>query len=209
MKKILFVSLVFASAYILMAQQSENGGEFRTGAFDNNALSGSSSPTQKGTTSARPFTIEPAHSETVYQPKSNQPALEKVDIIVVPSYNPLQPSARPNSSIVTVRQSPNVSPATTTPAVRANPTANSPVQSGQLPQPPYAQSQQLYGYMQNTPPPSNSANRLNVIPENTIDLTTGQSKASVVTESPEEDKDMPIKLYMTETYRIGRNPVPR
>jgi hypothetical protein len=193
------------------------------GAFDGNTLSENSSLNQKGTTYARSFTIEPAHSETVYQPKSNQPAPENVNIIVVPGYNPLQTSqARPNGNIVTIQQSSSPIQATP-PFVSAAPAANRPVEtaptvavnqtppvpSNQTPQQPYAQPQQLYGYVQQTLPSSNNAGRrLNVIPENTIDLSTGESKVPVVTEESHNNTP-PIKLYMSETYSVRRNPTPR
>jgi hypothetical protein len=210
------------------------------GAFDGNSLGGNSSPNQngnsspnqngnsssnqKGTTYERTFTIEPAHSETYYRPKSNPPATENVNIIVVPGYNPLPTSSTRTSNTVTVQQSFGPSVDTKTSTVRTGPATNQsvatdqavraappPVQSNQTPQPSsYVQTQQIYGYVQQTPSPSKSANRLNVIPENTIDLTTGQGKALTGEETSKMEgiiqKDEPLRLRMTETYPIWRNP---
>jgi hypothetical protein len=190
------------------------------GAFDSNALGRNASPNQTETPYTRTFTIEPAHSETVYRPTPNQSAPETVNIIVVPGYNPLRPfSTGSNGSSVTIQQSPNPAQAVTVPAARtvaetnqmgaiaSAERPNSPVRPNQTAaQQPYGQPQQRYGYVQQTLPAS-TGRRLNVIPENTIDLSTGQSGAPVTEEKTEDTKS--IKLYMTETYSIGSNPTPR
>ncbi|MDR1470166.1 MAG: leucine-rich repeat domain-containing protein [Spirochaetaceae bacterium] len=198
------------------------------GAFDSNALggnaSGNASSKKKGT--ARTFTIEPAHSETMYRPNPNQSAPESVNIIVIPGYNPLQSSTSPSGGVVTVQQFLNSLPVATPPATTPNqtvpatnqtiatPPAVTPNQTGtaapanplvlsDLSQQPSAQPQQQHG-VQQTSSPSNKTSRLNVIPEHTIDLSTGLSSE----ETPEEERK-PIKLYKIETYDIERIPIPR
>jgi hypothetical protein len=200
------------------------------GAFDRNAAESAAAQNQTGTTAqnqtatapqnqagttttyTRTFTIEPAHSETVFRPTPPKSAPENVNIIVVPGYNPLQPSARRDGGIVTVQQSINLPPviaSSARTALEASQTGrttgqtNLPGQSSApFPQQVYGQSQQ-YGYVQ-TPPSSNSANRLNIIPEDTIDIFSGTR-----TTSGTVFKDEGLKVHATEVYEIWRHPVPR
>jgi hypothetical protein len=144
MKKILFALLVFASACILTAQQG-------SGVFDDHYVSPNASPNPNAATYTRTFTIEPAHSETIYRP--NPPTPEKVDIVVVPGYNPMRAADSSTFSIVTVQK------AHTSPAA-ANVAPQSYTQSYP------AQPQQGYGYGQPQTPPS--SNRFNLVPENTV-----------------------------------------
>jgi hypothetical protein len=267
MKKLLFASLLFVSACILMAQESKNVGEFRTetyqvnqrlsvvitgytgtskqiyipaqigglpvagigngafrsrriesvtfpstlvfigdyafydnnltdisipstvinigvGAFDNNVCDKYYS---SKTTYVRTFTIEPTHSETVYQPKQSPSAQEKVNVIVVPGYNPMPSSTRTNNNIVTVPQNRNPSSVVTVePIARSNQT-----------------SQQFYGdpqvYERQLPHSSNS--RFNIIPEGTSDFSS-------VNKNPVKKEEL-FKLHLTERNTLGHIPAPQ
>jgi hypothetical protein len=169
-----------------------------TGAFDNNApdkYSSSANLSQsQRTTYARSFTIEPAHSETVYQPRSNPPALpasEKANIIVVPSYNPLSSSTRSSGSVLTVQQSlPPAASRTvpTTPVV----TANHPALTDQTSLQSYEEIEQLYNLGGRL---GREKNQLFIIPE-TIP-------------SPPVKKEKPFKLHLSERTVVGRTPPPQ
>jgi hypothetical protein len=86
----------------------------------------------------------------------NQPAPEKVEIVVVPGYNPMRTPTSSTFNIVTVHK-PNASPAAAYGAPQT------------YTQPNPAQPQQAYGYGQpQTPPSSNNSNRFNLVPENSV-----------------------------------------
>jgi hypothetical protein len=173
MNKILFAALIFASAYILLAQE----GGFKTQTRQVNRRTS--------------VIIEPAHSETFYQPKPNPPAPEKANIIVVPGYNPLPPSMSQNGGVVTVQQYQGPPPAMsrtvpTTPVAAENP----PVLSNRtLPQS-YGQPQRMSR--------SGEQQRLVIIAENPTNPTY-----------PKKKEKPPIKLHLTERSVSGRTPPPQ
>jgi hypothetical protein len=178
------------------------------GAFDNNvsnkySTSANLTPNQS-TTYTRTVTIEPAHSKTAYQPKSNPPAPEKVSVIVVPGYNPMPPSMRQNGGIVTIQQYQNPPPAvnrtvpTTTPAVSQTVPAT-PVVTQTVPAVtanPSAQSNRAY---------EQSQHRVIIVPEDTADLFADRTPVA----NPEsKEKENVLKLRLTERSSIGSYPPP-
>jgi hypothetical protein len=127
------------------------------GAFDNN-VSGNTLRSDSATY-VRSFTIEPAHSDTVYTKQAPNAAPQSVNIIVVPGYSPVRPSQQQQpTGIVTVQENRLAPPANVRTAPLPVNTGNSSAYRPSAPAQSYApQSYTTQSYPTQSYPPQSSA----------------------------------------------------
>jgi hypothetical protein len=175
-----------------------------TGAFDNNIISGNTPPRSSAATYVRTFTIEPAHSETVYAQKPN-PVSGNVNIVVVPGYNPVGP-LQSSVGIVTMQKNPPNTPSGVNRAPLPTNTSSTSTYSAPVRQQSYTQPQSM---IQQVPPQnyqqqqrvSNTGGPM-LIAETSVDKNAPSARYV-----PEEK--VSLQIYAQSVYPVWQNPASR
>jgi hypothetical protein len=188
------------------------------GAFDNNQINDTvpSPQPSSASTYTRAVTIEPVHNETVYVPKAAQTVpnaaqpFQNNNIIVVPSYNPLNSLQQGHSVFTTVQQHPNT-PAAPAPSAPVS-SSNAPAAATDIPpsNQPVNQPNLTLTETDGSVAPRQTSRRPNaieVVPQSVYDLR--ENRGNTEGDLPTVSNDPTLKVYTNNIYQLWQRPVPR